>query len=338
MHAIKYLAWWIVGLTAPLLQAAQTAHTVPVGALSFTINGGSVAVPVSTSFAIPLLDTPLATGAGVARISSITATTVTATGAGWTVGALATPAFPYAFRITSGAASGTTMAVTANTADTLTTTGVDLTTLGLVSGASGDSFRLIPVDTLNTLFGAATLLGGASAAEADIVILSSSSQLAYYYNSSLARWVRTTGPTTDRGNTPIPPDSALTITRKSSAMILRFTGRVPDVRFSLVVPNAGATYTHAGFPTDITLGALSLQTALTGWVSAPAASSADTLSVGIGADSLSYFHNGSNWQRTTGPATNRNAITITAGTPILIFKRGSAAGSARFNRNLPYSL
>jgi hypothetical protein len=59
MNATKQFAWWLVGLTAPLLlPAAQTTYTVPVGALSVTINGGSVAAPTNTSFAIPLLDSP----------------------------------------------------------------------------------------------------------------------------------------------------------------------------------------------------------------------------------------------------------------------------------------
>jgi hypothetical protein len=258
------------------------------------------------------------------------------TGAGWTDSALATAAFPYAFRITSGTAIGSTFTITANTTDTLTTTGVDFTTLGLVTGASGDSFRLIPVDTLNTLFGSTTLLGGTSSTDADIVTLSSTSQSSYYYNSTLGRWVRTIGPTTDRGNTIIAVDSAVTVTRKSSAMTLRFTGRVPDVRFSLVVANAGNTYTHTGFPTDVTLGVLSLQTALSGWVSS--ASTADILWVDIGGGSAAYFHNGSNWQRTIGPATNRDSVNILAGTPIIIFKRGTASGSSLLIRNLPYSL
>lgn len=318
--------------------AAQSATSHPMGALTVTINAGSVSAPVSTSFALPLYDPPLAVGAGVGRISAVTATTLTCTGAGWTAGALATATFPYAFRITSGTAAGATFYVTANTADSLTTSGVDLSAQGILTGASGDTFRLIPVDTLNTLFGSGTLLGGTGPTDADIVYLGTSSQLAYYYNTSLARWVRTTGPTTDRGNTPIPLDSAVLVTRKSTALTLRFTGRVPDVRFSLPVANSGATYTHTGFPTDVTLGSLGLQTALPGWVSGASAATADILTVGLTADGLSYFYNGTYWQRTTGPATNRDAIVITAGTPILIFKRGAASGTSSFTRALPYAL
>lgn len=318
--------------------AAQSATSFPMGGLTVTINAGTVAAPVSTSFALPLYDPPLAVGAGVGRIASLTATTLTCTGAGWTSGALATAAFPYAFRITSGNAAGATFYVTANTADTLTTSNVDLSTLGIATGASGDTFRLIPVDTLNTLFGSNTLLGGTSPTDADIVYVGSNAQSAYYYNTSLSRWVRTTGPTTDRGNIPIPLDSGLLVTRKSTALTLRFTGRVPEVRFSLTVANSGTTYTHTGFPTDVTLGALSLQTALPGWTSGAAAASADILTVGLTAAASSYFYNGTNWQRTTGPATNRDSIVITAGTPIMIFKRGVASGTSSFTRALPYAL
>src|SRR6185503_9817824 len=133
-----------------------------------------------------------------------------------------------------------------------------------------------------------------------------------YYHSTLSRWVRTTGPTTDRGNIPLPLDGAVVVTRKASAMILTFIGRVPDVRFRTSIHNAGPTYLHTGFPTDVTLGALAMQTALPGWISAAVADNADTLSVSTGADWLNYFHNGTFWQRTTGPATNRDGIVILA--------------------------
>lgn len=325
--------------SVPAAMLAQPVNLVPSGALRFTINGGRVAAPVTTAFAITLLDTPSHAGATAARIAALTTTTLNVTGANWTAGALANPALPSAIRITTGAAAGTTLPISANTADTLTFTGVDLTTLGLVTGVAGDTLRVLPLDTLNTLFGGTTFLGGTSAAAADLITLSSSgTQLTYYYHTTLARWVRTTGPTSDRGNIPIPLEGAISVTRKSTALTLTFLGRVPAVRFSVPVANAGPTYTHSGFPTDISLGALGLQSRVAGWVSAATAGAADTLSVRSGADWLSYFHNGTFWQRTTGPATNRDAIVIPAGTPLLIFKRGAAAGTALFTRALPYPL
>lgn len=336
-RTLKYLAPRAGLLVAPLLAEAQPVNLVSVGALRFTINGGSVAAPVTSSFAISLADTPLAAGATVARIDAMTATTLTVTGANWTAGALASPASPYAVRIATGAAAGSTFPIGGNTTDTLVIAAVDFTTLGLVAGIAGDRIRLIPVDTLNTLFGATTFLGGINPTAADVVILSSSgAQLSYYYNTTDSRWVRTTGPTTDRGNIPLPLDGAISVTRKSTAMTLTFIGRVPDVRFRTIIRNAGPTYTHTGFPTNVTLSALDMPTALSGWVSASSAGNADTLSVSTGADWLNYFHNGVFWQRTTGPATNRDAIVILAGTPIRVIKLGAASGTTYLNRGLPY--
>ena len=325
-------------LMTSVAPAAGVANAPPLGGLRYTINSGSVTAPVTTSFAIPLFDIAAAQGARVGRITGMTATSITSNGANWTAGALAMPAFPYVFQITSGPAAGTLFSITANTADTLLTSGVNLTSAGIGAESAGDTFRLIPIDTLKTAFGTNTFLGGTNPSEADIIILGSSTQLAYYFNTTLACWVRTTGPTIDRGNIPIPPNGMVSVTRKSNALTLTLVGRVPDVRFSVAVPNSGSTYTHTGFPTDVTLGTLSLQTALPGWVSASTAADADTLAVSSGALWLTYFHNGSNWQRTTGPAINRDPIIITSGTPILIFKHGVAAGTSLFSRNLPYPL
>jgi hypothetical protein len=316
---------------------AQAVNLVPTGALQFAINAGSVVTPVTTPLAIPLTGTPEIAGAPLGRVSSVTSSAITVSGANWIAGALSMPALPHAFRFVTGPAAGLTFMITANTSDTVSTSGIDLTQYGIGAGSGGDIVRIVPVDTLNTLFGAGMFLGGASASEADIVTLGGTVQLSYYYNTSLGRWVRTTGPTTDRGNTPIPAKAEISITRKAAACTLTISGRVPDVPFAELVANSGSTFTHAGFPTDTTLGELSLQTALAGWVSNPTAANADTLSIANGAGWISYFHNGTHWQRTTGPATNRDGIVLPAGTPILIFKRGSASGSSLLRRALPYT-
>jgi uncharacterized protein (TIGR02597 family) len=332
MHAMKLLLGSAALLAASSAFAATSAHSVPVGAMSVTLPDGTV-TPTNTSFALPLYDPPLAIGAGVGRIASLTATTITCTGAGWSAGALATAAFPYAFRIMSGNAAGATFLITANTIDTLTSAGADFTTLGIVTGGSGDSFKLIPIDTLMTLFGSTTLLGGTNATNADLVALSSSSQLTYYYNTTNSRWERP-GVPLNFNDTRIPLDSVITIVRRSTALTLRFTGRVPDVRFRMAVANSGSTYTHTGFPTDVSLGALSLQTALPGWVTGPAAT-ADILAVGV--NGIPYYHDGTRWTRATVPL-DFNNTNIPAGTPIQIFKRGVAGGTSSLTRNLPYSL
>jgi len=320
---------------ATAAQATDTAYTAPVGGMTVNIAAGTPSAPSTTTFAIPLLDEPAATGATRGAVSSFTASTITVSDAGWTSGALVLTGYPYAVRITSGSAAGLTLSVTSNTADTLTISGADLTTAGL---AAGDKFRLIPVDTLNTFFGASTLLGGTTPDAADIVTLSSSSQSSFYYNTSLGRWVRTAGSTADRGNTPIPVDSAISITRKSSQMTLTLLGRVPESRAMIAVGNAGSTFTHTGFPTDVTLGSLAIQSKIPGWVSSVSPASADLLGVNSSGVWIYYFHNGTNWQRTSGSAANRDTISIPAGAAVKIFRVGVAGGTSYFTRDLPYSL
>lgn len=322
-------------MAGSVARAADTAYTPPMGGMTYSINGGTTVAPTTTWFAITLLDHPAASGAARGRVTAATSTSLTLTNAGWTNGALATPAYPYAVRLMTGSGEGASLGVSANTTDTLTLTGRDLMQLGVFEG---DAFQLIPVDTLNTLFGSDTFLGGASAADADIITLGSTVQLSYYYNTTLSRWVRTTGPTSDRGNTPIPLDSVIGVTRKAAGFALRVIGRVPETKVNMLVANAGSTYTHTGYPQDISIGSLALQNRLPGWVSAATAADADMLAVNSGGTWLYYFHNGTNWQRTTGPATNRDSIVITAGTAIQLFKRGSASGSSNFTRQRPYTL
>lgn len=322
-------------LLATTLCAMDVAYSPPVGGMNITINGGTPSTPISTSFAIPIWDVPAAAGASQGAITSVTATTITVAGAGWTTGGLALPGFPYNVRIASGPAEGRTFGITGNTADTLTVATSDLIALGV---AAGQGVKLIPVDTLNSLFGSNTFMGGPNPASADIITLSSSIELSYYYNTSVSpnRWVRTTGATTDRGNTPIPTDSVITVTRKGPVLPLTFVGRVPDTRVNMPVANSGSTYTHTGFPIPVSLGTLALQNRIGGWVSSSSASSADILAVSSGGTWLYYFHNGSFWQRTTGPASNRDSIEIPAGGAIHLFKRGSALGSSFFVRQRPF--
>lgn len=315
--------------------AADEAVSPPVGGMTITIAAGSQISPFTTSFAMPLHDIPAANGNMRGVIASRTTSSITVTNAGWTSGGLSMAAFPYAVRISSGSAEGLTAVITSNTADTLTVSGADLAALGVTAG---DRYSIIPVDTLSTLFGSNTLLGGTSADEADIVTLSSTSQLSYYYNTTSSRWVRITGPTTDRGNTPILPDSVVSIVRKSSQLSLTLTGRVPDTAAMVAVSNTGSTYSHAGFPTDVTLGTLALQNRIAGWVSSASSATADLLGVNSGGSWLFYFHNGSNWQRITGPATNRDNIVIPAGAALRYYRVGAGSGVSYFRRAVPYSI
>ncbi|HEX2854080.1 MAG TPA: pectinesterase family protein [Opitutaceae bacterium] len=310
--------------------------SVPAGYMNFAIAGGTPAAPVTTVFGIPLDDTS-APSAGIraGRIESFTANTITHGNGGWT-GNLAAATAPWLLRITSGPSAGKTLQIASNTSTAVTVTGADLTSFGLTAGA--DTFELVPMDTLWTLFGNNTVQGGTSASTADNVqVRSGTSWIAYYYDTNLGFWRRTIGPATNSNNVLIRPGSALQIVRRNPALTLTFTGRVLPTPFAVPVNNAGSTAIHAGFPTDTTLGGLAVQTLLPGWHSGPTATNADLVVLYNGTAWVNYFFNGTFWQPATGAATNSDAVAIPAGTALMIQRPGATVGTTDLVRALPYS-
>ena len=322
----------LAGFTSPA-SALTTVATVPVGYLKIDVAGSAATTPFG--LALDDLSAPPA-GIRAGKIESFTTNTLANSQGGWT-GNLASASAPWLVRITSGASAGKTLDITGNTATTLSIGGADLTSLGLTAGT--DTFELVPLDTLWTLFGSDTVQGGTSAALADNVqVRSGASWLVYYYDTNLGFWRRTVGPATNSNNTVLRPGSGLQVMRRSAALSLIFTGRVPATPFHVAVSNASSTAIHAGFPTDTTLGGLAVQTLLPGWRSGPSAATSDLVALYNGTTWLNYFYNGSFWQPNTGPATNSNAQAIPAGAVLAIQRPGTTTGSTELVRPLPYSL
>jgi pectate lyase/pectin methylesterase-like acyl-CoA thioesterase len=310
--------------------------TIPNGYMNFAIAGGTPAAPVTTAFGIPLDDTSApAAGIRSGRIESFTANTITNSSGGWT-GNLASLTAPWLLRITSGPSAGKTLDIAANTATSITLNGPPLTDLGLTAGA--DTFELVPMDTLWTLFGDNTVQGGTSASTADTVqVRSGTSWLAYFYDTNLGFWRRTIGPVSNLNHVRIRPGSALQIVRRSGPLTLTFTGSVLSTPFNVAINNASTTGIHGGFPTDTTLGGLAIQTLLPGWRSGATAMVADVVSLHNGTTWVSYFHNGAFWQPAIGAATNSDALAIPGGAALTIQRPGGAAGTNDLIRALPYS-
>jgi hypothetical protein len=334
---MKPLGFTVLALlmTGASVTNAEVVYSLPVGGEILTIDGGSKAAPVTSPFALTLVDRASASGNTLGLLSTVTANSVHVASAGWTAAALAHPDYPYDLQILSGAGTGARIAVIANTTDTIQVSGRDLVALGVVVG---DLFQLVPVDTLDSLFGPDTFKGGSTPAEADIINLGESDRVSYFYDTTNGQWRRTDGITTNRGNTRIPPNGMVAVSRKAGAFTLALIGAVPIAQTNVPVSDQGATFTHTGFPTNISLGALAIQSRLSGWISHVEAAQADVLSVAVGASWVSYFHNGSNWQRAPGGAASRDAIIIPAGTPIRILRRGLANGSSALVLPLPYTL
>ncbi|HEU5080965.1 MAG TPA: pectinesterase family protein [Opitutaceae bacterium] len=307
--------------------SSGAVSTVPVGFMNFTFSTGS-----TTAFGLPLDDTsPTPIGLRNGRIESLTATKLTNSAGHWT-GNLANPAAPWAVRLTSGAAAGRLLDIASNTATTLTVSNASLVGLGVVTG---DTFELVPLDTLGTLFGSTALQGGTSSANADVVqVRSGTAWLPYYYNTSLGYWRRTTGPATNANNTVLRPGSAMMLTRRGSSVTLTFVGRVLGTTYRTPIANGSTTAITTGFPLDTTLGGLHLQTLLSGWRSGTATNKADSINLYNGSTWVPYLFNGSYWQTASG--TNSDAVALPAGSVLLIQRPSSAAGTTDLVYAKPY--
>lgn len=308
-----------------------TVATVPVGYMNVAIAGGAPGAPVITPVGLPLDKTTVPpAGIRAGRIESFSSNTLTQSGGGWTVD-LGSRASPWLVKITSGSAAGQTLDVVSNTATTLTLSGADLTALGLVAGT--DTFELVRMETLSSLFGSAALQGGTSASVADNVqVRSGVTWQAYYFDTTLGYWRRTIGPATNSNNVLVRPQSGVQIVRRAAALTFTFTGRVPATAFRATVYNASSTVIHPGFPTDTTLGALALQTKLPAWTSG------DIVGLHNGTAWVSYLFNGSFWQTASGAPVDSDSVAIPAGALITIQRPGATPGVSEFVRGLPYSL
>jgi hypothetical protein len=341
-----------VALTAQSI-AQTTVQGEPFGYVKMSITAGTGTSKKSTLLSIPLLDEASITGKATGRITGVTATTITAAGAGWAAGQLSTAATPHLIEITSGAAQGRLLLISttaANTTDTVTiateeaTRVGNLTNLGIATGAeTGDTYRIRPVDTLSSFFGTpqTTLIqGGTSASNADtIAIVVNGSAANYYYNTTLGRWARVALGNPDASNTPILPNSGVRYERLANTP-LQFivTGKVPSGQRKVSVKSSGSTILSPYWPVNMTLAQLALQTT-PNWLSGASSSTADTVVLTTTTGSTTtFFYDGTNWRRVAlgSPLANTNVVPV--GASIQISKRGNAAGFAEYQNTAPYNL
>jgi len=331
--------------------SAQSVTTVPVGAVTVTIAAGTGTVRNATIASFPLINSTVTSGVVSGTISSVTANTITCTGAGWTTSDLAQPAVPYMVKITGGVAAGRTFLVTGNTSDTLTistsdgvsSTAVDLTQLGIVAGSSGDKFRIENADTLLTVFGAGDAvgagvpLGNSNPNLADTIQMNvANSFQTYYYDPAQSAWINLASEAPSN-NVVIRPDSAVIYNRlKNTPFTLTVSGSVPAANRRAIIRSGQITILSAYWPVDKTLSGFGLNQ-LSGWVSNANPSLADLLQIRQGASWQTYYHDGSHWINLASEVTSDNVV-ISPGTGLIVKKRALSGGALAFDQNLPYSL
>jgi len=350
--AAQTSAFIALSLLCPVAIAQTTVATAPVGIINLTIAAGKGSSPAVSVLSFPLNNNVSAslTGQVTGVITGVATSTISNASAGWTAGALSTPATPCLIQITSGSAAGRTFLISTSTANTSTTVTidaqesaqVDLRTLGIAVGT--DTYAIYGCDTLLSAFDAGTavatdttVLGSTSAAKADNVSLFiNGAWRQYYYNTASRNW-RSLGSNTVSDNVPIRPDTGAIYSRLANLpLALTVTGGVPTGKRQATVTNSGVDFISSSWPVDLTLGTSSIA-AIPGWLSASAANDADSVFILVSGAWRQYYHDGKNWRR-VGPKTISDSVAIPSGSAFMIQRKNSARGASILTQATPYTL
>lgn len=330
-------------LCLPTLTHAQTSvATAPEGYITLNIAPGTGTSYITTPVSLPLHRPLQGSGQLTGVITGVTANTITNANAGWTAGSFSVAANPFAIKITSGAATGRVLVISNATANTATTAtvdnqGTDLTTLGIVAGT--DTYEVLPVDTLLSVFGTPAttdVQGGPNQTTADQIVVFNQGWIAYYYNTTNSRWQRVTPPV-PADNVVIRPDQGILYSRIANrALTFTLLGRVPNTTAKIAVNNGGITLLGSTWPANTTLATSAIKD-IPGWVASTDYNVADQVQIYSSSGWKSFYYNGTNWRRTTPPVVS-DTEPITAGSIVLLYKRGSATGVQVLTQTMPYNL
>jgi len=321
-----------------------------VGVVTVTIPKSINGVTPATSFiALPLLQAASFNGTMSGVISSVSATTISLSGANWTAGELAQQSSPVYIQIKSGSQQGLVLKITSNTDSTLTvdTQGLSLGDLGIQSGASGDRCDLLLGDTMRGLLGdpADGIVGGNSSqftqSLTDKVLALDSSGIVrtFYYNTDFNQW-RRSGSSQSQDNVAISPVSGILFYRIGTDDIaLQTSGTVPIFGLKNIVPNNKPWFHARYFPTDGTLSDLGFEQLPT-WrntsQSGVTIATADKIVARDGSGIVrQFYHDGTNWRR-SGSSAPQNTAPLPTGACVYTLRFGQSASPEIAAIPVPY--
>ncbi len=224
----KFLIGGVLALAAASSPALASTSSVSVASLPqgmVVISAG----PVGTTSYISLPLSNSATYTGVVTAVGSNTINVASSTSPFTTN-LATAGSPYFVKVLTGSEEGRTLLITGNTPNSLTVSisddsaqQVSLLTTGFTLKA-GDTFEVLPGDTLSSIFGANThanplsFTGSTSFTTADWVNIfnpSTGSWQICFFNTTLGFWT-VEGTTTNANNTVLYPYTGLSLTRHSA--------------------------------------------------------------------------------------------------------------------------
>lgn len=306
------------------LASITTLSAQTVGYVTRTINPGINTISTSFNSEVPSGFVGQSSGS----LTAVTSSTITNSAAAWTSG-FVTAAAPYFVRITSGNLEGRTFAITSATSTvlTLSTGSTDLVTAGLVAG---DTYKIFPAETLGTTFASVAVQSGANVSTSDNVLLwNGVSWQTYWFDGT--NW-RLGASATPRNNIVISPDTGVIYNRRGATAITYISsGTVPSENLDVPL-QSGITCLGGLYPVDKTLGQLDVENT-SGWKSVNGSTvtstTADKVMVWNGVAWQAFYHDTTfspaRWRLGASTTDRSNAVTITAGQPVLIQKSSAAA-------------
>ena len=330
--------------------AQNETRTIPVGYITVNITQGTGSSRANTVISFPLKERANIQGAAVGRLTGVTANTLSNSAAGWAAGALSQPQNPYLIRITSGAANGLTLLISSQVANTSNTVSVawdsgspvNLTTLGIQTGANGDTYEIVTCDTVLGVFGTPSttgILGGSNPNAADhVVVMTGGVFRKFYYNTTVSKW-RTVGTEIDVDTFPLHPDYAAIYSRLGATPIsLIIMGEVPSGDRRAVVPASGNFLMARSWPTDGTLASSGIAN-IPNWRKSTDQSQVDFVAIMNGGVWTRYYHDGTNWRTLNTANTISNNVVIPAGAGVMLGRLPAISQIGQILMEaMPYSL
>jgi uncharacterized protein (TIGR02597 family) len=335
MRSFKFItaAFALSLCVAVTLPGQTTVSTVPVGFYTLTAPAGR-----TSAFAMSLDNLSNFQGA----VSAVTTNTIQTTNAGWNNNAYGDfTNNPHIVRMLTGTSAGRQFQIASNTADTLT-----LNASNVNSGvAVGDSYAILPVDTLSSIFGGTGLYMDPDPNKADNVLVRGTLSFRTYFHNGQHFLIAGDTQMVSQDTAAILPEQGFLIVRRSTtpqgqaatALTLTRVGSVPASRLKTDLPANRTTPLPNRFPVDTTLGALGLQS-VPGWLPhASDAAQADNVQIRSTLSWQTFYFDNSHWVLAgdTGH-TSQDSKSIPIGTLMLVTRRPGA--NITFDQTLPYSL
>jgi uncharacterized protein (TIGR02597 family) len=327
-------AAFLVSLCLAAASPAQVS-TIPVG--FYTLNA---AAGRTSAFAMSLDNLSKFNGA----VSAVTSNTIQTTGAAWQTNAYGDFANnPHIVRILTGSTAGRQFKINSNTNDTLT-----LSATNLNAGITpGDTYAILPVDTLASIFGAdgGALYKDPDPNKADNILIRSTLSFRTYFHNGQHFLLAGDTQMVMQDTTAILPEQGLLLVRRATtpqgqagtAYTLTRVGVVPSSRLKTDLPANRTTPLPNRFPLDTTLAALHLESD-PAWIRhASDAQQADNVLIRSSLSWRTYYFDNQHWVLAGDTShTSQDTTSIPIGTLMLVTRRPGT--DITLDQTLPYTL